>query len=464
MRITKFNSIILFCLLPFLHVSAKPGKGHPFRKAARAQPSGQSISSGIYKPGKALNYLWNSFDWFFTGTSVMTYTPFGKLASKTDSSFSVARSLYTYDDQQRETEKLDQQYNPVSLSWDNWQRTVTVYDAMGEQQEYRNESWNGLAWSITWGNKDLITYNGQNHPTLRLQKNWSQADNAWVNEYKDSSFVYDAQNRLQSFVSSKWDTNQWLNEEKTLWQYGADNKPNQVIIQEWNGSAFVDSTRIVDIIWDFWNGNFYQCMPSRFTMQKLVNGNWVNFQRNTTTMGANGSEESLYEIYIGGTWVPQSKNSYLIDDQQNPVHSLYLTYNPGSAAFDTTYITYYENSYDGQGRILSQVMYGWDQDLHQLRKMSKAEFSAHSVFTAALSNRIENEPFAFPNPVQAGQGLNLEGASGNFRLLDRQGKLVRSGSIAAEKTLDTGNLLPGLHLLQVQRRDGTVASLKIAVN
>ncbi len=457
--------VLLFLgLLGFNAMAAElPSNKFQKRFAGKAPAATESVNNNLYKPGKAMNYFWNSIDWQFIGATSMTYTPFGKLATQIDSGFMYRRYTYTYDGQQRQTEKLEQNFNPASQNWENSSRQLTAYNAQGDQSEYRGENWDGNAWVISYGNQNLISYNAQNLPTENLEKIWNSQDSAWVNEYLETEFVYDAQFRLLSYVAKSWDTTQWQNEEKSLWQYGADSKPNQVILQEWNGSAFVDSTKIINITWEFWSGNIATSMPSQYTMQKLMNGNWVNDERYTITMGANGSQSTLTEIFVGGSWVPSEKTSYLIDEQENPVHYLQLEYNVGTAVFDTVNITYFENSYDSQGRILQMIMYSWDTQLSQLQKMSKSEYSQHSMFTGLASAMKSGTMYsAVPNPVSEGSSFVVSGASGQYRITDLKGREMQSGISESGGVISSKGLSPGLYQIQFSEK-GKAGSIRISV-
>lgn len=419
-----------------------------FRKSGNNQT--ESIQTNLYKPGKSLNYFWNASDWMFTGNSLMTYMPFGKLSTKIDSGFTNRKSTYTYDAQQRETERLEQNYNSASQIWENNSRQVTAYNAQGDEEESRSEIWNGMGWMISYGNQFLRNYNAQNLLTEYIVKNWNPSGSAWENRYMETEFLYDAQNRLQSYVSKNWDTTQWTNEEKSLWQYGLDNKPNQVILQEWNGIAFVDSIRITDITWNFWNGILSQSDPSQYTMQKLVGGNWTNDIRFTFTRDLNGSNTYLNEIFVSGNWVPDSRMRYLFDGQQNPVLNINEEYNPLTLTYDTVYCISFQSTYDNQGRILEQVVYNWDADLHQLDPMSKQEFSQHSMFTTVSSASSLQAFKAVPNPVSSGSRLSIPGAAGIYQIRNVSGASVQSGLLESGGALSTESLLPGLYLVEFQ--------------
>jgi len=464
MKKRNFFPILLFCCFSIsVFAGNHPANNFQKRFGKKSVPGTESTNSNLYKPGKSLNYYWNASDWMFTGNSLMTYTSIGKILTRIDSGFAYTKTSYTYDAQQRETERLDQNYNSVSQIWENSSRQVTVYNAQGDEEESRSENWTGMDWMISYGNQYLRTYTAQNLLTEYLEKNWNGFVSAWENSYLETEFVYDAQNRLQSYVSKNWDTTQWMNEEKSLWQYGLDNKPSQVILQEWNGSSFVDSTRIIDISWSYWNGILSQSAPSQYTMQKLVGGNWTNDERYTFTQDLNGSNTFLVELYVSGNWVPSNRMRFLYDDQQNPVVNITETYNPLTQTFDTAYCNSFQNTYDNQSRILEQVLYVWSVDLHQLNPMSKREFSQHSMFTSANSSLTNPRVSAYPNPVVSGSNLNIPGASGSYQIRSITGKLIHSGELKNDSSFSTKSLSPGIYIIEIMNERKAPESLRISV-
>jgi hypothetical protein len=431
----------------------------PKRKISRTE----SVASNLYKPGKSLNYYWNALDWQLTGHSLMTYTPVGKLATKIDSGFMYRKTSYTYDAEQRETERLDQNFNYVNSLWENFHREVHIFDSQGAIQENRTEQWIGNSWSMQSGEKHNRNYNPQNLLLEDVQLSWSMQNSVWQNDYMETAFLYDGQSRLQSYVSKDWADSVWVNQEKSLWQYGPDNKPNQVILQDWNGTAFVDSTRIIDISWNYWNGNLSQSDPSQYTMQKLIGGNWTNSMRFTITRDLNGSVTYLNEVFFNSSWMPSTRMRSVFDDQQNPVVMINEDYNPGTLSFDTSFCISYQNTYDNQGRILVQILNNWDSDLHQFEPAAKQEFSQHSMFTSANTRRTNSRLKATPNPVLSGSSLRIPGASGTYQIRTMTGQLIRAGELRYDSSVSTKSLSTGIYIIDFLNENKAPESLRISV-
>lgn len=458
-------SVFLLCLFSLALESSGAAKDNFFRRFQKNP--GQRVESSntlLYKPGKSVNYFWNQTDWMLTGTAHTTYTMSGRISTRIDSGFSNMKTIYTYDSQDRETQQLIQNFNPISQNWENTSRSVTIYDNQGNVQERRSENWSGTAWLINFGSRDLRTYNGQNLLTEHLRKEWNNNASDWVNTNLDTDFQYDGQMRLQNYTSRIWDTIQWVNDEKSLWNYGMDNKPNQVTIQSWNGNAFVDSTRIIDITWFNWNGGIDNSSPQNYTMQKVINGNWANFQRYTVTMGMNGSQSTSIEIFVNNAWVFSERFSSSFDEQQNMVIQLNESYDMGLAAWDTTYAFYNQNTYDAQGRILETISYNWDNTLNVFEKMMRSVFSEHSVFTGKQLLYANSKDLEIvPNPANAGEFVQVSGLDGKYSISDLAGRQRLSGFVSGKGSFSTEGLSPGIYCLLFQPSKGKPQSSRLIV-
>ena len=457
--------VFLLCLFSLAMESTAKDKDNFIRRFQK-KPAYQVESSNtlLYKPGKSVNYFWNQFDWMMTGTSRMTYTMSGKISSRIDSGFSNMKTTYTYDSQERETEQLMQNFNPISQTWENFSRNITIYDNQGNTQEQRSENWSGTAWEISYGSRDLRTYNGQNLLTEHLQKEWNNNASDWVNTNLDTDFQYDGQSRLQNYTSKIWDSIQWVNDEKSLWNYGLDNKPNQVTIQSWNGNAFVDSTRIIDITWFNWSGGLDNSAPQMYTMQKVINGNWVNYERYNLTMGLNGSQSTTIEIYVNNAWVFSQRFSSSFDEQQNMVIQLNESYDMGLSAWDTTFAYYNQHTYDAQGRILETIVYSWDIDLQVFEKVQRFLYSEHSVFTDNQKLFVRSKDLEIvPNPANAGEFVQVSGLEGNYSISDLTGRQRLSGFVSGKGGFSTEGLSSGIYCLLFQPSKGKLQSSRLVV-
>jgi hypothetical protein len=300
--------------------------------------------------------------------------------------------------------------------------------------------------------------------TEHLQKEWNNTASDWENRYLDTDFQYDGQSRLQNYTSKTWDSIQWVNDEKSLWNYGLDNKPNQVIIQSWNGNAFVDSLRIIDITWFDWTGNFENSAAQSFTFQRLFNGNWTNFIRYSITMGMNGSQSTINELFVNNAWVFSYRSSTTIDEQQNMVIQLDESYDIGLAVWDTTYANYNQNTYDAQGRILETIVYNWDNILKALKKITRQVYSEHSVFTDNQKLFVRSKDLVIvPNPANAGEFVQVSGLEGKYSISDLAGRQRLSGFVSGMESFSTQGLSPGIYFLLFQPSNGKPLSSRLVV-
>ena len=444
--------------------------------AAKYSPATENISMQLYKPTRSKNFFTGfgpGTDWTPSGGSTMTYTFSGKISVQIDTSdffgnTYIRKEMHTYDASDRETEILYQNYDTQTMAWTNATRNVVTYDQQGLVQESRYDQWSNGAWFIYSGFQDVRSYNAQNQLISRLRKSYNSFDSAWVNEGRSLDYQYDAQNRLISYTDQDWNDSLFVNAEKVLLQYGSDNKPNQAILQEWSGTAFDDSVRINEIQWYLWQGNLESGIPLSYIEQRKSAGNWVNNRKEVNSFDGNGSNISLTQIYVSGQWQNYTRSSSIFDDKLNPVFLGNEEYDPGISKWDTLqYASIFLNNYDANGRIQETVEIqlrnaGPDDPDLVWKNVFKRLFFGHQVFTSYLTE-MENSFFLSPNPVAAGSSFRMAAGSGLLKLLDMQGRLVFSKTIAENETVSAAGIKPGLYQILFQDNLGKASRSRLIV-
>jgi hypothetical protein len=350
-----------------------------------------------------------------------------------------------------------------------------VYDEQGIVQEQYSESWTNNVWVRNSGNQDLRTYNSQNKMTERTTRIWSGTDSAWVNENFETEFIYDAQQRLQSYILKNWDTTQWINAEKYIFNYTAGDIPNGALLQEWNGTSFVDSSRIIDLQWNQWTGYPDNSVPGSYILQKNLNGSWVNFQKITFTYDNFGSQTILTEVFSGGIWKNSSRFQQLIDAQLNPTFFALEEYNDALSRWDTLFGSWNVHSYDAQNRILETISRNFqmvpgptpdDPPIFAWVDSQRKVYTSHvAINITGLSNAKmdENSILLFPNPVTAGSAYSISGTEGFYSVKDLQGRTLQSGVINSGQSLSSDGLTPGLYQVQVLNPQGEVTMRRLMI-
>lgn len=469
---------LLLCVVIASALQAS-GPGRKFSRklfSAKYSPATENVNTQLYKPTRSKNFSTGfgpGSDWTPAGGSSMTYTSSGKISVQVDTSdffgnVFIRKEIHSYDASDRETEILYQNYDPQTMAWTNASRSVVTYDPQGLLQESRYDQWLNGAWVIYGGYQDVRSYNAQNQVISGLRKSYSSADSAWVNEGRTLDYQYDAQNRLISYIDQAWSDSLYVNSEKVLLEYGSDNKPNQAILQEWNGTAFADTVRITEIQWYWWQGNLETAIPLSYIEQRKSAGNWVTFEKEINSFDGNGSNISLTQIFVNGQWRNDSRSSSIFDDKLNPVFRGDEEYDPGMAKWDTTqYSKISLNTYDASGRILETVEKemrnaGPDDPDLVWKNVLKRQFFGHQVFTAYLPE-IESAFNLIPNPLAAGSGFRIMSGSGRLKLLDMQGRLVFNKTIAENELVSAAGIKPGLYQVLLQDDRGNASRGRLIV-
>ena len=400
------------------------------------------INALIYKPGRSKSFNWTGASgqppnsWSPTGGSYMAYAPDGKLVQQTDTFFGsnyLTRNLFSYDNQNRQTERLSQFYDAQSQVWNNSYRSVTLFDAQGSRRENRDESWLNGSWVINYGYRDSIVYNQQNSLQEIIRKDWN------------------------SSVGS------WLNDGRELWQYGPNNQPNEVLLQEWNGSAFVDSNRVINIVWDSWGGIFANSILLSYTFQKKVGPNWVDSERCTQTYGQNGSRIISFQVFENEQWKDDRRYSELFDSYGNQTLNCNEEFSLNQ--WDTTYCDKFLHLYDADGRILESVRQNYQNSINGFVNSSKQVFSQHQGYVSSaglLAGSVDLLSIR-PNPVAAGASFGLLANEGLLSIVDGLGRFVFAKSITAEERIPTSGYQPGLYQLIFKDRTGKISRGRLVV-
>jgi hypothetical protein len=283
----------------------------------------------------------------------------------------------------------------------------------------------------------------------------------WVNEDYETDFVYDAQQRLQSYILQEWDTTGWVNSEKYIFTYGAGEIPTGAILQQWNGSSFIDSSRIIDLQWIQWNGHPESSIPAFYVFQNYVGGNWINAERITFTYDNFGSQTVLTEYFSNGVWKNAIRLQQLIDEQFNPTFSGFEEFNDTLSRWDTTFGYWNVHTYDPDNRITETITRIFqefsinpdDPPVMVWIDFQRKVYTSHvaiNITKLAATKQEDYDSSIFPNPVSVGATYSISGPDGRYLLMDSQGRIIRSGMVISGQKLSADGLMPGIYQVQVE--------------
>lgn len=174
--------------------------------------------------------------------------------------------LFSYDDKQNKTEKLEQTWK--NDAWENENRYRYFYDANNKMTESYHDYWQNDMWTdlhkytfhydqdgqITekvsynvinqdWKQslKIVTSYNLDGIPIETLFLEWQ--NEAWVNIDQYSS-IYQNGNILETFRKT-WENEEWLNVIHTAFIFDTSNRAEEAIVQSWNGENWLNMIKIL---------------------------------------------------------------------------------------------------------------------------------------------------------------------------------------------------------------------------
>jgi len=116
----------------------------------------------------------------------------------------------------------------------DWKNLYT-YDENNNQTEMLNQNWDGSAWVNDW--KNLYTFDENNNLSRSINQDWENS--AWVDDW-NNYYTYDENNNITERLSQNWNDSVWVNEWKNLYTYDGNNNPMNFLHQTWNGSAWIN--------------------------------------------------------------------------------------------------------------------------------------------------------------------------------------------------------------------------------
>jgi hypothetical protein len=332
-----------------------------------------------------------------------------------------SKSLYTYDENNNETEALHQNWD-VSV-WVNFTKYSYTYDVNNNRIELLTQSWYHDDWLN--GYKYSYTYDGNNNQSESLYQEWNGSASAWVN-YSKNLYTYDENNNQTEELSQTWDGYAWVNDNRYSYTYDVNNNQIESLHQRWNGSASA----------------------------------WVNVDRYSYTYNSdNNLIESLNQTWVVSAWVNKSKYSYTYDGNNNLIESLNQTWYVSAWANSTKY-SYTYNVNNNQTESLYQIWIGstW---------VNASKYSYTYVPVTAVNEHLSSVNFYslsnnYPNPFNPSTKINYaipERGNVSLKVFDLLGnelaELVK-GEIDAgtyDITFNAANLPSGVYFYRLQVGD-----------
>ena len=391
--------------------------------------NGAMFKSGtFYKPGKQINYVWDTVisAWIPQDTIVFTYNNYSNVTLRLD-----------YIDDHQYPYKIVYGYNTsgeklatdtsfyFEYVWSSYMPRYIEnfsYDAKGNNTQV-------LHLENDFDGKTNYTYDANNNITKYLSyTGWTGF--GWVNGIK-TDYTW-SNGQLTGEITQRYDstTTTWTEDVKTDYSYLAS-KCNGITIYNWNGTTWKRNANYININWYNWAGDVKDSKISSYTYQVPNDTGWKDTMTDTYTYDSYGNQtDHLTKAKPAAVWLVsgEQKDIYLYDYNAN---------NSISQVIDQTWI----NSTIG------------------LRNNYKIVYSNYQAFTSTGISQInsgKNDFVVYPNPSTGMLFINNESEE-NFatKVMDMNGKLIDEFLMNAktEKQMNYGNLSQGIYLIQLISND-----------
>lgn len=371
------------------------------------------------------------------------------------------RIVNTYDNEQRLTEALVQNWN--NGNWENTFRNVYTYDNQGNQLVSLGQMWQYPNWVTTYGSKYDYTYNQNNNITEEITQNWDSGNLSWINNYKDI-YTYDANGYLIETISQYWDINTsiWMSSYKEIYTNDAGGVPAEAISQDWDeiSNMWVNEEKFIDIVWHDWTGDPYESDLESLTSLEWASGIWENSYRVNYTYDSFGGYVEIEEEYFNGNW----ENAYRYSDMYD-AHGNELGYTDeywDNGVWKMSYGDKYILTYNGID-LVERIYQYWNTGLESFENSWKEEYSNFVTMESVEKNVISLASInLFPNP--ASEILNLEVKNMAFENLSIEITNVNGQRIyfrqynqagQFENSIDVSDYAKGIYFIKVQNAEET---------
>lgn len=466
-----FSAALIFCTSVALAQSPQRAKClekyHPSTPKKPLQALAAK-STTISKPLRSANHVWNN-GWVFIDSSQYSYTAVGWLAEELrKSNAPVTRTTYTYDAQNRLTQKRTENWDASSSQWKNANRQSYVYNAQGDLTEDIYEVYSANVWQIQMASQYIYTYDASNHLIDYISQNWNTASQSWIDFHHQTGFSYDASGNCTQYEEQFKLGANWVNMDRFSYTY-VNNEPVDVLTEHWNGTAYVNAERMVNITWHVWDGiNSAQTAITSCTIQNWVSNTWLPWDRVNVAYDNYGGSVEIDQSYNGSTW----DNTYRIktnyDQQSNYTgNSLELWSAPVWDLYSEDKII---NTYDADFNFTQQIWQYWDDFASQMINVEKRVYDGYQIYAGMDERDYSDHIRVYPNPCSeyvefSFDDKSLSGAEDmKLLLFDQNGRMLKETTFNVfHSRLSLEQVSPGLYFYELRSLGKSLKKEKLLV-
>lgn len=228
-------------------------------------------------------------------------------------------------------------------------------------------------WSVDhWENdgRTLNTYDGSDRISTSIFQIWDSDSSAFLNYFK-FDYTYNGSGFISEVIVQNWVGGMWVNSSRGVATYSGDLLTIQ-LSQSWTGSTWVDVSRMV---FSYSGSNVTEVLSQSWTGSA-----WGDTYRTTNTYSGNNLTQSIYQQWTGSEWVNISRDDMQYDGSGHEIRS--QDYNWVSNAWNLTdsdtmkytgeqltelvnvnisqifnSVTRTTFEYDGAGNLIEEILY-----------------------------------------------------------------------------------------------------------
>ncbi len=158
------------------------------------------------------------------------------------------KNTYSYNSDNKITEKLSFSWNTSSSSWDHESyRTSYTYNANKQLTVELFEQWQTGSSSWISGSKTVYTYDGFGNNSAITDLIWNTTSNQWDN-FITSDYTYNSKKQITQIISQSWTNNAWKNTSRRTYTFNTNDDLIERLTEKWTGSAWANNGKNT---WDF---------------------------------------------------------------------------------------------------------------------------------------------------------------------------------------------------------------------
>jgi len=269
-------------------------------------------------------------------------------------------ATFGYNQQNLRTQRADLIYNTSSSAWDYQFFAYKTYDANGNVTLEVDSHLNPALYS--YREKKSYIYNANNKLTSFTSSSWNSNDNNWRFGYR-TQYTYTAGGNASVWLWEVYDTAtaSWISDNRYLYSYNDVNQ-NQLdtsLYEVWFNNAWNNYRRTI-YTYDG-NGNNTQYISEQYNSGTMT---WTNQSKTEYTYDAAGNMlTQTSSSWDSGTnsWVYNSRDTYTFNAANQRTSYLIENWNTGSSAWVNQY--YYTYTFNANNWQTNSERQDWNANL-----------------------------------------------------------------------------------------------------